>query len=266
MFPGHPYGRSVLGTEEILNQRSPEEMRCFHRAHYQPHNMKVVITGGIPLEPTLELVRHGFRAFAPPAVCPRQPPAPASLWHGIRRQTLVLPRLEQARLLMAWIGPGVDNLDMACGMDILSALLAEGRSSRLVRELREVRQWVLDITSSFSLQRDASLFTLQAWLEPKYLDVVETLISDRLAELGQNPIPTAELTRAQRLLCNDFAFSTETPGQLAGLYGYYGTLAKPEDCYSYSARVQAHTPESLGALARQCLAPSNYAVTVLLPD
>ncbi|MEY3298151.1 MAG: hypothetical protein RLZZ597_1411, partial [Cyanobacteriota bacterium] len=59
----HPYGRPVLGTADILKQRSPEEMRCFHQAHYQPQNMTVVITGGLPLEPTVEMVRHAFRVF-----------------------------------------------------------------------------------------------------------------------------------------------------------------------------------------------------------
>jgi len=31
-----PPGRSVLGTEPELMKHSPEAMRCFHRAHYQP--------------------------------------------------------------------------------------------------------------------------------------------------------------------------------------------------------------------------------------
>ncbi len=68
VYQNHPYGRPVLGTAEILQQRSPEEMRCFHQAHYQPHNMTVVITGGIPLDQTVEMVKHAFRTFptAPP--------------------------------------------------------------------------------------------------------------------------------------------------------------------------------------------------------
>jgi zinc protease len=266
VYQEHPYGRSVLGTEALLRQLSPEEMRCFHQAHYQPENMTLVIAGGIPLETTLDLVRHCFRAFPSPSPCPMTAAMPSLPWQGIRRQTLPLPRLEQARLLMAWSGPGVDALDDACGMDLLSSLLAEGRSSRLVRELREERQWVMDIGSGFSLQRDASLFTLQAWLAPDRVGDVEALICDRLAQLGQVPVPSRELERAKRLLCNDFAFSTETPGQLAGLYGYYGTVAQAEDSYTYPSRVQAHTGSSMAHLARRWLSPEDYAVTVLLPE
>jgi predicted Zn-dependent peptidase len=266
VFPDHAYGRPVLGTEAILRQRSPEEMRQFHQAHYQPHNMTVVVTGGIALEPALERVRHAFRAFAPAVACPASGVGMVHPWWGVRRQVLQVPRLEQARLFMAWLGPGIDDLDAACGMDVLSALLAEGRSARLVRELREERQWVLDITSSFSLQRDCSLFTLQTWLEPHRVDAVEALICDRISALGSQPVTAAELGRAQRLLINDFAFSTETPGQLAGLYGYYSIVATPEASYTYPRRIQSHTPTSIQTLARDYLSINAYAATVLLPE
>lgn len=265
VFPNHAYGRPVLGTAEILSQRSPEEMRCFHQAHYQPQNMTVVVTGGIPLEPTLEMVRHAFRAFPSPPPCLAAHNGRIEPWWGVRRQVLEIPRLECARLVMSWLGPGVDDLDAACGMDILSALLAEGRSARLVRELREERQWVLDIASSFSLQRDCSLFTLQVWLEPDKVDAVEALICDRLSALASCQVSPAELERAKRLLINDFAFSTETPGQLAGLYGYYSVVASAADSYSYPARIRAYTPASLSALAKEFLSANAYASTVLLP-
>lgn len=265
VFPVHAYGRSVLGTEALLNQRSPEDMRCFHQSHYQPENMTVVITGGISLASTLEMVRHSFRAFASPGKCPQRPANRVEPWWGVRHQVLPVPRIEQARLMMAWLGPGVNALTDACGMDLLAALLTEGRSSRLVRELREERQWVMDIVGGFSLQRDCSLFTIQTWLAPDRVDAVEALICDRIAALAEVPISEEELSRAKRLLLNDFAFSTETPGQVAGLYGYYSIVAAPEDSYTYPSRIQAHTPASLAALAKKFLSANAYAATVLLP-
>lgn len=265
LFPEHPYGRPVLGTADILQQRSPEEMRRFHQAHYQPNSMTIVVTGGVSLEPTLEMVRHSFRAFAQPASCPTSHPRPLTRGEGVQRQVLPMPRLEQARLLMAWLGPGVEDLDGACGMDVLSAILSEGRSARLVKELREERQWVLDIASGFSLQRDSSLFTVQIWLEPDRLEDVEMLICDRLWQLAHYPTPEVEIERAKRLLCHDFAFSTETPGQLAGLYGYYSMVATPEASYEYPARIRAHTSDSLQLLAKQYLSPDRYSATILLP-
>ena len=265
VFQDHPYGRPVLGREAILNQRSPEEMRCFHQAHYQPDKMTVVIAGGISLESTLAMVKQVFRAFPTPPACPLSTViAPPSI-QGVRRETLALPRLEQARLMMAWTGPGVDRVEEAYGLDLLAALLAEGRSSRLVRELREERQLVQDIVAGFSLQRDCSLFTIQAWLEPQAVDRVEAIVCDRINELASRPIAPEEMRRAKRLLCNDYAFSTEAPGQIAGLYGYYSTIAHPQLCVAYAPTIHHYSEAKLRHLAHQYLSPLHYVSLTLQP-
>lgn len=261
----HPYGRSVLGYVDGLLERSPEEMRCFHRSYYQPENMTVVVVGDVALDRTLELINRSFNQFADRAICPKgtivsEPPVTE-----IRRQRLQLPRLELARLMMAWVGPGVDQLHTAYGLDLISVLLAGGRSSRLVRELREERQLVQGVDCSFSLQRDSSLFTISAWLDAAHLDRVEAIICDRLSELATLPIPEAELTRQKRLLCNDYAFSTETSSQLAGLYGYYNTIAQVELAVTYPDHIQSFHGEELQAIARQYLSPYHYTATILEP-
>lgn len=265
VYQHHPYGRSVLGTELELMQHSPEAMRCFHRAHYQPENMTVVIVGGIAQEPALELVSQSFQQFSEPSDFPLVEAIKQPLLAGIRRQELYLPRLEQARLMMAWTGPGIEQYRNAYGLDVLSVLLAEGRSSRLVRTLREDRQLVQAVSSNFSLQRESSLFTISAWLEPQYLERVEALICAHLEELQNTPISPGELSRCQRLLCNDYAFSTEAPNQLAGLYGYYNTLAEAHIAISYPEHIQSFDAEELQQLAQQYLSPYSYAVTVLKP-
>jgi predicted Zn-dependent peptidase len=265
VYQHHPYGRSVLGTELELMQHSPEAMRCFHRAHYQPENMTVVIVGGIAQEPALELVSQSFQKFSEPCGFPLVEAIEQPLLAGIRRQELYLPRLEQARLIMAWTGPGIEQYSSAYGLDVLSVLLAEGRSSRLVRTLREDQQLVQAVSSNFSLQRESSLFTISAWLEPQYLERVEALICAHLEELQNTLISPGELSRCQRLLCNDYAFSTEAPNQLAGLYGYYNTLAEAHIAISYLEHIQSFGAEELQQLAQQYLSPYSYVVTVLKP-
>jgi len=273
VYQRHPYGRSILGTEEALMARSPAEMRQFHRAHYQPENMTVVVVGDIPKSAAIDLVSQTFQSFMVPLDCPRYVSEAEPPITDIRRQEIHLPRLEQARLLMAWIGPGIDsqsqNLDeqlqAAYGLDILSVLLAEGRTSRLVRELREERHLVQAIGSSFSLQRESGLFTISAWLAPEHLERVEAIICDRISQLSATPISEAELARCKRLLCNDYAFSTETPGQLAGLYGYYSILAHPQVATTYPQRLQAMQATDLQRLANRYLSPYHYAATVVRP-
>jgi zinc protease len=267
----HPYGRPILGTEETLMARSPDEMRAFHRTLYQPENMTVVVVGDLNQEDAVNLVERTFDSFPARSSCylyrcEAEPPITE-----IRRQDLAMPRLEQARLMMAWLCPGIDsplqNLDeqlhTAYGLDLLSVLLAEGRTSRLVWELREDRKLVQGVSSGFSLQWESGLFTISAWLEPENLERVEAIICDRLSGLANALVSPAELDRCKRLLCNDYAFSTETPGQLAGLYGYYSAIAPPSVVNTYPQRIQAIQPEDIQRLAAQYLSPYHYAVTTM---
>jgi zinc protease len=265
VYPQHPYGLPILGTEASLQERLPQDMRCFHQSYYQPENMSVVVVGDVELEPTLNLVASCFDAFAPRRQCPPAPPAYSAPVRGIQRQILQLERLEQARLMLAWQGPGVNDLESAYGLDLLSIVLASGRSSRLVQQLLEQRGLVEAVNSSFSLQRDASMFTITAWLEPHHLDRVEALILDSISELSNTRLSDSELRRCQRLLCNDYAFSTETPAQLAGLYGYYSTIADPKTAILYPHMIRAITAQDLQSIAQRFLSPYHYAVTVLQP-
>ncbi|MFQ4146487.1 pitrilysin family protein [Chlorogloeopsis sp. ULAP02] len=266
IYQHHPYGRSVLGTEQELMQHSPETMRCFHRTHYQPENMTVVIVGGIAEKPAFELVSRTFDNFAERGYdYPHNQEFAQPIIAGIRRQELCLPRLEQARLMIGWTGPGVEQIRKAYGLDLLSVILAEGRTSRLVRDLREEQQLVQGICSNFSLQSESSLFTITAWLEPENLEQVESLIRLHLNDLLSNGVSDRELARAQRLLCNDFAFSTETPNQLAGLYGYYNTIAQAEVAVTYPEKIKSFDVQELQQLAKDYLSPNHYAVTILTP-
>jgi predicted Zn-dependent peptidase len=263
VYGDSPYGRSILGTEAQVRERSPQQMRCFHRTHYQPENMTVVIVGGVERETAIALISEAFGSFAVRSECPPLTTQPLPHLEKITRTELRLPRLEQARLLLAWTAPGVDLMDVGIGLDMLSVLLAGGRSSRLVRDLREEAQCVWDVGSEFSLQKNASLLTINAWLDDAQLPDVEAMIQDHLHHLQTTPMSRAELNRIKRLLCNDYAFSTETPAQLAGLYGYYNTIAQAELAVTYAERIQRMTPDILQQIAQDYLKPDCYAVTVM---
>lgn len=264
-YQHHPYRRSILGEKELLLQHTPNQMRCFHRTHYQPENMTVVIVGNIEQEAALALVNENFNDFAvrdecPPVTVNVEPPALA-----IRRQELYLPRIEQARLLMAWVCPGAEHLSEAIALDLIALILTGGRSSGLVRELREERQLVLDIDCELSLQKDYSMFSIGALLAPEHLSMVENMICDRLTQLQHHLIPETEINRAKRQLINDYIFSTETPSQLASIYGFYNIVSTAANSALYPQIISQLQAEQLKAIASRYLSPESYAVTILKP-
>ena len=118
----------------------------------------------------------------------------------IRRKQLFFPRLEQSRLIMGWSGPGIDNLEGAIALDLISMILAGGRTSRLVRQLREEKQLVLDISCDFSLQKDSSLFTISAYLFPQNLNKVEGIIRQEIYKLQTTNMQEKEIANFKKIL------------------------------------------------------------------
>lgn len=303
----HPYGRPILGTEAHLQTQSPELLRQFHRHHYRPENMTVVVAGGVARDRTLDWIQNNFVGPAPMATQPisvgpmttdrltkisdqtsllnhfndlssptRRPirsvpptalaPKLAPQHTPPSRQVLTQPNLEQARLMWAWIGPGLDDPETATGLDLLTAILTDGRLSRLVKDLRESRRWVTDVESDYSCDRLGGLFTLTAWLEPEHLDAVEQAIQTHIVDLQRCPVDHAELKRAQVQLERDFIFSLETPEDFAELYGHSSIIPDLDRVFDYPLWVEAWTPQALQEVAQQYLSLAQGKLTILYPQ
>jgi len=145
LYDQHPYGRSILGSEEALLARSPNQIRCFHRTYYQPQNMTVVVVGDVDRDTALQGVESAFHPFSTPSECPPLEISPQPQLTTPQRREIRLPRLEMARLVMGWRCVGVENWEDAVGLDLLSVLLAQGTRSRLVQELREEKQLAYEV-------------------------------------------------------------------------------------------------------------------------
>lgn len=280
LYPNHPYGRSVLGTPEQLQDHSNQDLQRFHRAHYQPDNVTIVIAGGIEKSQCLDHVQRAFERFpSPPSpldlalnpalalFIPSEPLTPATQGMGTKpqRSELELPFLDQTTLMLGWPTPAIDRLWDVCGLEILSVVLTGGRGSRLVQILREQRGVVQDVDSSLELRKVASRFTITACLDQPYGPMVEALILHELKRLCQEPISDREVERAKRLLLNDMTFSLETPLQVASLYGFYTILQDPYIPLQYPRQIQKLTPRDLQDIAQRYFT-EDYVVTIARPS
>lgn len=279
-YGAHPYGGSVLGNEESIRNITAVQMRDYHRSHYMPHQMTVAIAGAVDLAAAIEVVNKSFsnnfdngfdHGFDHDLNHCQEPMAAATVKiAGINRQTMSLPRLGQSRLHLAWVGVGVENFVEAIQLELLLTVLVEGRSARLVQQLVAERGWVQDIAGSFSLQQAPSLFTIAAYLDAEYLDLVEAHIIEQVQDLRDRPLPLPELNKAKRSLSNNFTFALESPSQLASFLGYHGLLGCESLCRdwskAYCAIVHNTKAEDLQDLAQKYLSTQNYVVTRLIAE
>ena len=215
----HAYGQPILGRKPALEAHRPEAMAQFHRRHYRPERCCLAIAGptaalGSDLRQRLERSCLGQLR---PADGPEITPPALHLSPGEAR--LELPRLEAARLLMAWQLPGAADQRSVLGGDLLTTLLAEGRRSRLVERLREELRLVESIDLDLNVLESGCLVLLEAVCEADQLAAVEREVRRVLFELQEREPGEAELERARRLVGNGYRFSLEVAGSVAAMVG-----------------------------------------------
>jgi zinc protease len=271
-FAKLPYRRPVLGPEAVIEAITAQQMRYFHATNYQPTAMTAVAVGNLPVEELIDIVADGFASQSgsiPTAefVGKKAQPTPEAAFTRIVRKEHIDPSLQQARLIMVWRVPGLMQLAETYPLDILAAILSSGRTSRLVKELREERQLVNNISISNMSNRIQGLFYLSAQLPSEHLAEVEQIITQHIFQLQTTLVTDAELARIRRQVANRYIFGTETPSDRADLYGYYRSVVGDiAPALNYPQQIQAVDANMLQLSARQYLSPNAYGVVTVKPE
>jgi zinc protease len=270
-FAKLPYRRPVLGPEAVIEGITAQQMRYFHATHYQPTAMTAVAVGNLPVDELINIVADGFmsQGGSTPSIDlmgRNSLPAPEPAFDRVVRREYTDPQLQQARLIMIWRVPGLVNMSETYPLDILAAILASGRTSRLVKELKEERQLVNSISVSNMSNSVQGLFYLSAQLPQENLAEVEQIILAHISALQNTLVTDGEIARIRRQVANRYIFGSETPSDRADLYGYYrsvvGDLAPALD---YPQRIQSVDAETLQVAARKYLSPTAYGVVTVSP-
>ena len=246
-FESLPYRRPVLGPAEVISEVTPEQMREFHRQWYHPQGMTVSVVGNLPAETLIETVTEAWEAIAPQCYAPLPTtvsfPEPEPPFSEIVRQSYQDPKLQEARLVMLWRVPGLNELQETYALDVAAAILGQGKVSRLFRQLREEEKLVSAITASNSSQKLQGTFSVSARLPVENLERVEKAIQGQIKRLQTEPIPEADLNRIQTKIANRYIFANEKPSDRANLYGYFfSQLGDLQPAFNYPQVIRHLTP------------------------
>lgn len=265
-----PYRRQVLGPAAVIEQLAPQQMRNFHAQWYQPQSIAAVVVGNLPVEQLIQIVEQSFAGASgrqeltsrptPPSFTPEPP------FTDIVRREVTDETLQQARLIMMWRVPGLNDLQETYALDVLASVLGRGRTSRLVRELREERGLVSSISASNTSYQHQGAFFISAQLPEENLATVEQAIAHHIRRLQNDVITEFELARVQTRTANQFVFGNETPSDRSGLYGYYySLLGDLNPALNYPTHIQALTEEAIKTAAQTHLSPNAYGIVVIKP-
>lgn len=260
-FPGHPYGRPVIGHADVIQRLTRGQLLDFYRRYYTPDAFTLVVVGAVQPNEVLAAATHAF-GHLPPVPSLRLPAAaPAGRHEG--RIDLARP-ISHAYLALGWLAPKIDHVDTPA-VDLLVSILGQGRGSRLSQALRERLALVNTISSGYSALQGAGLVSLTAQLAPENLEQAEAAVLGEIERLRAEGVTETERRRAVTAAEARRAFLTETAEGRAWTIGQAETIWRLEDELAYVDRLRRITVEQLGVAARLYLDPARYTRVVFTP-
>ncbi|MCM1517230.1 MAG: insulinase family protein [Pseudoflavonifractor sp.] len=170
VYTSHPYRYPVIGKElGHIERVTQEDIRRFFYSHYAPNNAVLAVSGNITADETRRLAEKWFDPIPSREVSPRlylpEPPQTAP------RRMEVSGNVPQTLIVKAYRMPGYANPDYAA-CDLITDLLALGRSSRFYRHLLMETELFSDVDASIEGSEEPGTLMLTGHLRPG-ADIIE---------------------------------------------------------------------------------------------
>ncbi|MBL1211097.1 pitrilysin family protein [Geminocystis sp. GBBB08] len=267
VFPNLPYHRPILGTREIIENLTYQQMQSFHHSWYQPSGMTVVAVGNLPVEKLTQSIIDSLSIEKINLQPERVKYQPESPFKEIITEEYTDTSLQQSRLILTWRVPGLNNFSETLPLDVLAVILGQGKVSRLFRDLRENRHLVTRISANNMTHQIQGAFSVSAQLSQKNIPLVKDIILNHLAEIQTNGVTQAELNRVCQIVANQFIFQSEKPGDRTNLYGYYYSQVKSiTPALEYAEKIRNLTTEDIQKAAQKFINLNAYGEIIALDD
>lgn len=100
IYGQHPYGFSLLGTEETVANLIQDDLRFYHQQHFRPDRLVISLAGNIDLNSAVEVVEKVFGDWFPPKMpLSRLIPLSKESYYHPRLDLTILPKTLNSLLL-----------------------------------------------------------------------------------------------------------------------------------------------------------------------
>ena len=265
VFGGHPLGRPVLGSADVISTVSRRAVGAYHRARYRLDNIVVAATGSVDHDRLVELVQETAEKRTdpprrrPPARPPFVAPPPPSLRFQ-RKDT------EQYHVCLG--APGIARSDRRrFTASVLDAILGGSASSRLFQEVREKRGLAYAVYSFASQYADTGQTGVYVGTREENLAECMQIVAAEIAAVAGGAVREDEVERAKENLKGRIMLAMELTSNRMSRLGK--SLVTESDLLSLDqvlAEIEAVDVESVVRLADVLLAPENVSVAGIGPN
>jgi zinc protease len=197
LFAGTPYNHMPIGTLEDLNAAEAGDTQTFFDTYYVPNNATMVIVGDVEFGEVKTKVEKYFGAIPKGADKPPPPKSEQQRGKKIERE-IKDSRTKQTIYVFAWPTVGQDHPDRAA-LDLLGAILAGGRSSRLPKILDDEKKLTVGTGGGHMLVlRDAggmAVITVPTG-DKTNPDEIKKIVAEEIKKVGKKGVTKKELEKA----------------------------------------------------------------------
>jgi zinc protease len=258
-----PYGHPVIGEREHVLGATAEVIKGHYDRWYHPNNAALVIAGAFDPDEALAQVERLFGPM-PRAELPPRKSVPTELAPRPARVTMT-SKFATPRLLMGWNTMRRDDPDYPV-LNVVEALLATGKTSRLYRSLVEGAEVALSVDAGNDAGRYPGWFAIQVEVVPgKDIKRVEQMTLDELKKLADEAPPEMELRRVQRGILASGVFQRESVHGLADSIAQAVVVTDLQHLKDYLPQVLAVQPADVRRVVRKYLDPQRRVTLWSLP-
>jgi predicted Zn-dependent peptidase len=261
-FVAHPFGQPVIGWMSDIENLSRTKAESFLHRYYAPVNAIVAIVGDIDPQKTIAMVEKYFGTL-PPGV--PVPPVAVEEPRQLGERRIEITDAAEPQLVIGFHKPTLPEKDDYV-FDVITMLLADGRTSRLYRTLVVDRQLATDV-SAFSApgSRYPNLFVIQATpRSPHTVREVEEAVYAELERLKTEPVAPRELEQILNKLEADEIQAMSSNDGLANRLSEYEAIAGTwRYITEHRHKVAKLTPTDVQETARTFLVRENRTVATI---
>ncbi len=266
VYRQHPYARPEDGHPETVKAIARKDLADFHKRHYGPRGMIVVVVGGIEPQRAVEKIQAALGDWQNP----KQPPEPAlpdwtPLPERINKR-VDMPGKFQSDLIIGTAGPrrsDPDYMPAAVGNNILGQFGLMGRIGDSVRERAGLAYYA---GSSLGAGIGPAAWSVSAGVNPKNEAKAAELIFEELRRFTTELVTEEELSDSQANYIGRLPLSLESNSGVAGALLYVERHNLGLDYYRrYPDLIRAVTREQILESAVKHLNPDRLALAAAGP-
>ena len=265
-YLGHPYGRPLVGYRSDLDNVTREEAMELYREYYVPSNIVIGLAGDVDPEEARELAEKYFGDWEPGP----DPPIVRTVEPEQRGQRRIAMRDPgQPFLLMGWHKPAADHPD-APAFDVLTMLLANGRSSRLHTRLVKDEKKAVAVGAITQIPGELYPGLVLTFVVPgKGTGALETesAVLEEIQDIIDNGVDAEELAGVKTRMKADFVRQMRSNfGMISGLVGEELFWDDWSGALGYPFEIDAVTSEDIQRVAAETFTESNLSVGYIITE